>query len=425
MNYSRPGWSELGRRVYDILSGAVFGAALPWLAVKYRDGFSERMGRYTGGGTEGMHPLWVHAVSVGEVQAAWPLVREARRSGWKSPVFMTTITRTGRKMAENLVGIDADQMAYYPWDAPWIARRAIDRVLPAAFVTVETEIWPNFVMELARREIPAFIANGRFSERSFRKAIRFKEFWREVMSTFRLILVRGEEDASRLLDLGLEPERVVVDGDCKVDALLLRREDTDRDALRAAIGSAGARLLIAGSTHTGEDIAVLEAFREVRARFSGVKMVIAPRHPERSPEVASMASSFGSVSMFSKPREGWDILVVDEVGQLFGLYGISDSAFVGGSLVPRGGQNILEPAAWGVPVRHGPHMEDFRPHSETLISLGAAAVARSASELAKLWEQDLSGSTGKGISGKGYVEGLGGAAALSWERISSILKAGE
>lgn len=383
------------------------------------------MGHYSLRQTDGMRPLWVHAVSVGEVQAAWPLVREARRGGWKDPVFMTTITGTGRKMAESLVGHDADQMAFYPWDAPWIARRAISNLMPAAFVTVETEVWPNFVMELARRKIPAFIANGRFSERSFRKAIRFRRFWRDVMSAFRLILVREEEDASRLLELGLERERVVVNGDCKVDALLMRREIADRDALRTSTGTAGAPVLVAGSTHPGEDIAVLEAFREVRASFPGVKIVIAPRHPERAAEVASMAGPFGRVSMFSRPGKGWDILVVDEVGQLFELYGIAVSSFVGGSLVPRGGQNILEPAAWGIPVRHGPHMEDFITHSEALASLGAAATASSVPELAGMWKQDLSESSGKHLSGKGYVEGLGGAAALSWDRIRDILKVRE
>jgi 3-deoxy-D-manno-octulosonic-acid transferase len=382
------------------------------------------MGHYSAGSLK-RRPLWVHAVSVGEVQAAWPLVREARRAGWVDPVFFTTITRTGRQMAESLVGSEADQMAFYPWDAPWIARRAIERVFPAAFVTVETEIWPNFVMELARKNIPAFIVNGRFSERSFRKAMKFRDFWRDVMSVFSLIMVRGEEDASRLMELGLDPARVVVDGDCKVDALLMRREMTDKKALRGSINASGAPVLIAGSTHRGEDIIVLEAFREVRTDFPGVKMVIAPRHPERADEVASMAKTFGAVSRLSRPDAPWDILVIDEVGRLFGLYGISVSAFVGGSLVPRGGQNILEPAAWGVPVRHGPHMEDFGPHAEALALVGAAAVVGSASELATMWKQDLSEGSDKGISGKSYVESLGGAAALSWDRISGILKVGE
>lgn len=370
-------------------------------------------------------PLWVHAVSVGEVQAAWPLIRRAKGGGWKDPVLLTTTTRTGRKMAEDLVGSDADRMAYYPWDSPWVVKRAVGSVRPAAFITVETEVWPNFVFELSRHGIPAFIANGRFSERSLRKALKNREFWRSVMSVFRLVIVRGEDDASRLMELGLDPSRVVADGDCKVDALLLRRGTSDPDEVRKSIRSGNAPILLAGSTHPGEESVVLDAFREVRARAPGTKLILAPRHPERASEVESIAGEFGNVRRSSRPGGDWDILIVDEVGNLFGLYGVASSAFVGGSLVPRGGQNILEPAAWGTPVRHGAHMEDFANHAEALAELGAAATVADASELARIWIKDLSEKENPGMPGRSYVEGLGGASALSWERIRGILNGGE
>ncbi|MDO9507786.1 MAG: glycosyltransferase N-terminal domain-containing protein [Thermovirgaceae bacterium] len=390
--------------------------------MKYREGFSERMGRYPAVSEGGKRPLWVHAVSVGEVQAAWPLVREARRKGWKDPVVLTTITRTGRKMAENLIGTDADMMAYYPWDAPWVAERAIESLNPAAFVTVETEVWPNLVFGLARRGIPAFIANGRFSERSFRKAMSNRPFWRDVMSTFSLIMVRGGDDASRLMELGLDPSRVIVDGDCKVDALLLRIGRSNPREIRKSIGAGDAPILLAGSTHRGEESAVLEAFREARNRFPDVRLIIAPRHPERSHEVELLAKGSGRVCRLSKLENGWDVLVVDRVGVLFGLYGVACSAFVGGSLVPKGGQNILEPAAWGVSIRHGPHMEDFRPHADALGKLGAAVTVANAPDLAGTWMKDLSDKENPGMPGRSYVEGLGGASSLSWERIRGILK---
>lgn len=369
-------------------------------------------------------PLWVHAVSVGEVQAAWPLIRQAKSGGWLEPVLLSTTTRTGRKMAEDLAGSDADRMAYYPWDAPWVVRRAMDSVKPSAFITVETEVWPNFIFELEKRKIPAFIANGRFSERSFRKALKNREFWRGVMSVFRLVIVRGEDDASRLLELGLDPSRIVADGDCKVDALLLRREKISLDSVRKSVHSGDVPILLAGSTHPGEESVVLDAFREVRERVPGVKLILAPRHPERAPEVGLMAEAFGRVRRFSKPEGDWDILVVDEVGDLFGLYGIASSSFVGGSLIPKGGQNILEPAAWGTSIRHGPHMEDFAPHAEELAKLGAVTVTN-ASELANIWIRDLSDKNNPGMPGRTYVEGLGGSSALSWERIRRILNGRE
>ena len=322
-------------------------------------------------------------------------------------------------MAEDLVGSDADLMAYFPWDAPWVVDRAIGRVRPAAFVTVETEIWPNFIFNLGKRGIPAFIVNGRFSERSFFKAIKSRDFWREVLSAFRLIMVRGEDDALRLTELGVEPSKVVTSGDCKVDALLLRRETSRREKLSPG------PVLLAGSTHPGEEREVLEAFRQIREKFPGAVLVIAPRHPERAPEVESMAREYGKTGFYSDSLEERDIMIVDQVGVLFGLYGSADGAFVGGSLVPKGGQNILEPAVWGVPFAHGPHMEDFAPHAKALASLGASKQVRGATELAREWEVMLSGRSSDGEAGKEYVESLGGASALAWDRISDILKGRE
>jgi 3-deoxy-D-manno-octulosonic-acid transferase len=352
-------------------------------------------------------------------------VREARSDGWKDPLFFTTITRTGRKMAEDLIGSDADRMCFYPWDTPWGAERAISSIKPAAFITVETEVWPNLIFGLADRGIPAFIVNGRFSERSFRKAMSNRTFWRDVMSLFSLIMVRGSEDASRLLELGLDPSRVIVAGDCKVDALLLRRERADAAELRRSTGAGDSPILIAGSTHSGEEKAVLEAFGEVRSKFPDVRLIIAPRHPERAVEVEALAKEFGRVQRSSKPGRDWEVLIVDEVGKLFGLYGIAVSAFVGGSLVERGGQNILEPAAWGVSIRHGPHMEDFAPHARALAGLGASATVSDRRGLAEIWLKDLAGGLNRGLPGMEYIEGLGGASVISWERIRRILETRE
>ncbi len=371
-------------------------------------------------------PLWVHAVSVGEVQAAVPLMRAFKKDEPQTKLFLTTITVTGRAMASRLAGDLVDRNAYYPWDAPWAVSRAIHSVSPAGFVTLETEIWPNFVWELAKRNIPAFIVNGRFSERSFRKALKQKRFWKDVLSLFTKIMVRDESDALRLAELGVDREKTLVTGDCKVDALIERARNLDKEQLRVKLNAGPDPVLLAGSTHTGEDECVLEAFSRVRKTFPDVRLIIAPRHPERAETVAGLAKEYGSVTLFSQISERWDILVVDEIGWLFGLYEAASSAFVGGSLVPRGGQNLLEAAIWGTPIQHGPFMDDFARPAAELASLGAAMKVTDSRGLAEEWERVLRNpETVDRKSGVRYVTSLGGASGICSEMVRTNLNSGE
>jgi 3-deoxy-D-manno-octulosonic-acid transferase len=360
---------------------------------------------------------------VGEVQAAFPLLKEIKKD-WESGLFLTTITSTGRIMANRLIDGDVDAMAYYPWDAPWVVSRAFNRVRPAAYITVETEIWPGLLSKLSREGVPAFVANGRFSERSFAKALRDRDFWKDVLNCFRKIIVKSEEDASRLRELGLPDAKVAVTGDCKVDALLLRREAADPDGLRTRLDGSGLPVLLAGSTHEGEEKVVLDAYRRVRESGRKARLVIVPRHPERAPQVAEEARKMNSATvLLSRLRGDWEILVVDELGVLFDLYALSKAAFIGGSLVPKGGQNILEPAAWGVPVQHGPHMEDFLSAAKELDRRDAARMVKTAEELAQSWIDILDDekTAERGQGGRRYVEELGGSAARSWEIIRQNL----
>ena len=365
----------------------------------------------------------MHAVSVGEVQAAVPLMRAFRKAQPETELFLTTITATGRAMASRLAGDIVHRSAYYPWDAPRVVARAIDSVSPAGFVTMETEIWPNFVAELARRNIPAFIVNGRFSERSFRKALKQKRFWKDVLSLFTKIMVRDETDALRLSDLGVDKRKTLVTGDCKVDALIERARNLDKDLLRTKLDAGSAPVLLAGSTHPGEDECVLEAFGRVRRSFPEARLVIAPRHPERARTVAGIAAEYGPVSLFSQMSGRWDILVVDEIGWLFGLYELASSAFVGGSLVPRGGQNLLEAAIWGTPIQHGPFMDDFARPAADLAGLGAATKVADSRGLADEWERVLRDPQAVDRkSGADYVKSLGGASGICSETVRANLK---
>jgi len=327
-------------------------------------------------------------------------------------------------MARKLLG-DSARLVYYPWDVPWIVKRALDRVNPKVYVAVETELWPNLLYELKKRKIPAFLANARFSERSFIKACRHKRFWCSLLECFEKIMARSQEDMERFLEIGVPSDKVVVTGDCKIDALLARRSMVDVEGLRKCLNPEGKRVLLAGSTHEGEDHVVLEAFSRLKDKCHDVRLILVPRHPHRAQKLWEEAQKVGRTVLLSQKEPDWEIMVVDQVGVLFDLYGIADAAFIGGSLVPKGGQNILEPASWGVPIQHGPFMDDFNEISKELIRRGCARVVQTAAELYYEWEAVLS----EGVAGKircpqgrSYVEGLGGAALKNWEIINKSIQ---
>ena len=299
--------------------------------------------------------MWVHAVSVGEVQAAVPFIKAAREDGWEGPFVISTTTQTGRAMAERLGKDLYDFHIYYPWDKNLFVRRALDALNPAAFAAAETELWPNMLSECRDRGIPAFLINGRISDRTWARVqggLR-RPLARGAYSLFASLFLRDEEDRERLTRIGVEEKKLFVMGDGKVDALLARRNEAARDKLAAELGEPERPIFIAGSTHTGEDEKVLAAFAILRGRHPEARLVIAPRHPERAAAVASLVPAEYRTAMFSGLTAGWDVLIIDRIGVLFDLYGASRSAFVGGSFADKGGQNILEPFSWGVPVQYG------------------------------------------------------------------------
>ena len=413
---------KLSLGAYSAVVSSLYCAGYPYLAWRYREGFAQRRGVYEPSLAEsfsGARPLWVHAASVGEVQAAFPLVK-AMRSAPLGPIILSTITPTGKAMAQRLCSGMIDAHIYYPWDVPWIVRRSLGALRPKAYVAVEAEIWPLFLSGLAERGIPAFLVNGRFSDRSFEKARKNAAFWLKVLGAFRFLMVRGETDRERLLALGVDEKRVIALGDCKIDALVERRKEVDLPSLRQKLFLGPYDLcLVAGSTHEGEEDVVFKAWDEVRRRFP-CRLIVVPRHPERSPKVLKEAGRFGKALLLTQISPGWDILVVDAVGYLFDLYGLSRAAFVGGSLVSKGGQNVLEPACWGIPVFCGPHMEDFAAPAEELLRLGALKVVSDEGELARGWSDSLAAPDG---DFKRSVERYftPGAAVRAWEIIKSSL----
>jgi 3-deoxy-D-manno-octulosonic-acid transferase len=347
-------------------------------------------GRESGSGPRG----WVHAVSVGEAIAAAPLVEGLHRAYPSLPLVVSTVTSTGaRVVTERFAGVASHR--YFPLDFPGAVRRTLDAIEPVFFICMETELWPNTLRALAARGVPTMIANGRLSDRSFRRYRLVRSALRGVLAGITVFGMRSDEDARRMIALGAPPERVVVTGNLKNDAPADAAGAAD--LWRRLLGiAAGQRVWIAGSTHRGEEEAVLTAHAAAVSDDPGVALVLAPRHPERVDEVMSLISARGfsgvrrsrlsaerrqSVSGVSGSRLNRDVIVVDTVGELAQMYALADVVFVGGSLVPRGGHNVLEPALRRKPVLMGPHTDNFREAAGLLTATGGALVVRDATAL--------------------------------------------
>ena len=412
-----------GMGIYRLISGAFFTlGGLHFLRRKYRDDISERTGNL---GEFPENPVWVHAVSVGEVQSASSLIRRIKsRSAY--PCVISTVTPTGRDMAERLLTGVVDRIMYSPFDAQKFVTRSLDSVKPAIYITMETELWPEILTQLKARNIPAFLANGRLSDKSFRRMRRTKFFWRGVLDCLTKLMVRFDDDKEKFLALGVPADKIVVTGDCKVDTLLDRRKATSPEKW-SWLKNGNSPLFTAGSTHPGEEETVISAFRIARRKFPGARLVIVPRHPERALMAVASALPYDDVhaELLSRIEPGnntADIIVVDRIGVLFDLYAASDAVFIGGSLVQKGGQNPFEPALFGLPAIHGPCMTDF-PDTERMDSMGAAMCVHNDSELARAWCECLDPANVK-IALKdcnAYFNTLGGAAKKTWAEIEAYM----
>ena len=327
---------------------------------------------------------WIHAVSVGESAAAVPLVEGIRQRWPELGIVVSTITPTGaRIVGERLAGTATHR--FFPIDLPGPVRHALDATRPHFFIAIETELWPNFLRALARRGIPAMIANGRISDRSFRRYGWVRGLMRRVLANVSVFAMQTEEDARRIIALGAPPARVVVTGNLKSD-LLPDAAGEDAAAWRGRLRlAADARLWIAGSTHRGEETLVLDAFLHARARRPELALLLAPRHPERVEEVETLIRERGlaAVRRSRLPADAAPgaVVILDTVGELAALYALAEIVFVGGSLVPIGGHNVLEPAMRGKPVLVGPHMSNFREGAELLQRSGGGLVVKDGPEL--------------------------------------------
>jgi 3-deoxy-D-manno-octulosonic-acid transferase len=349
----------------------------------YWRNFSERFGFGPVASPDG---VWLHAVSVGEVQACAPLVSALAQRHPHLPLTVTTFTPTGAARARALFG-NLAQVRYVPFDLPGAVRRFFRRVRPRLAVIFETELWPNLYREGTRRRVPLVLASARLSARSVNRYRRLGSLFRDTLARTALIAAQGEEDAARFQSLGADPAQTHVTGSLKFD-FELPPDIHARGALLRSRYAAARPLWVAGSTHgDGEEEAVLTAQRAVRAEHPQALLVLAPRHPPRFAEVAQLLERSGIA--FRRRSQASDaaadadcqVLLLDSLGELLDFYAAADVAFVGGSLVPTGGHNLLEPAALGVPVLTGPSYTNSAAVARLLLERGAARVVNSAAEL--------------------------------------------
>ena len=348
----------------------------------YERSLAQRFGRY-GDELPAEPRCWIHAVSVGEAATAVPLVEAIARRWPELAVVMTTVTPTGaRVVADRLNGRVTHR--YFPLDLPGPVGRALAAVKPRFFIGMETELWPNFLRALKHRGVPAMIANGRISDRSFRRYHRVRFLTARMLRDISVFAMQSQEDARRIIALGALPERVVVTGNLKTD---LAPAESGGEAVWQRLLALGEDDLvwIAGSTHRGEEAAVVDAYTALRRRFPNLVLLLAPRHPERVAEVERLVAERGLAAVrrsdLPKARDRGAVVILDTVGELAQIYRVATVVFVGGSLVPTGGHNMLEPALLRKPVLFGPHTTNFRESAELLLEAGGAVLVEDPSLL--------------------------------------------
>jgi 3-deoxy-D-manno-octulosonic-acid transferase len=379
--------------------------------------------------------IWIHAVSVGEVLAAQPLVEGLKRRFPARTVFVSTTTETGQQLARERLRC-ADGIFYFPLDWVVPVRRALRAICPALAIVMETEIWPNFLREAKRLGVPVVFANARVSEKSFARYKRWEflvgEFFTRVLRDAELFLAQTPEDAARLKEMGAPEGRVEVTGNLKYDAeppAIGRFGEWLNDQIRQ---QERWPVVVAGSVVAEEEEAVLAAYDVVQRQWRHALLVLAPRKPDRFDVAASVAAAAGwnvvrrSVLDFAAPlEENADVLVLDSIGELAGVYSLADAAFVGGSLVPAGGHNILEPAWFSKPPVFGQSMENFREMAAQFLSARAGVQVTSGSQLGKVWVQLIEDNPLRermGAAARGLSERNRGATTRALDRIASLLE---
>jgi 3-deoxy-D-manno-octulosonic-acid transferase len=428
---------------YFLVRGLIHG--------KYLDNIPQRLGwkfppELLSGSTGGAKrkSIWIHAVSVGEVLAVLPLAMQLKQRYPQRRLVVSTTTATGQKLARERMEF-ADAVFYFPMDWKGAVRRALAATGAAFVIIVETEIWPNFLRECRRAQVPVVFVNGRLSERSFRGYLRaffysgglLRGFLKRILKDVALFLMQSEQDAARLLALGAPEQRVVVTGNLKYDVA-----EPPESPLSVWLEGELARhhrepVLIAGSVMANEEAAVLRAFSDVEREFPNALLILAPRKPDQFETAAGIVTRSGRTLV--RRREitlngaannalagSGNVFLLDSLGELFGIYRLADAVFVGGSLVPSGGHNILEPATFSKVPIYGPSMENFRGMAATFLEAGAAIKVNTSEDLGTAWcglLRDRDRAARMGASARKLVDQNRGATNRVLEHIAQVIAA--
>jgi 3-deoxy-D-manno-octulosonic-acid transferase len=382
-----------------------------------------RLGLYRQLAPAGLGPrVWLQAVSVGEVSVAAAIAGELWRLEPRVELTVSASTAKGLERARQVLGQRA-AVAPFPLEAPWAVAAAWQRLRPQVYASLETEIWPNLLAYFDHRGTDLLLLNGRLSPRSFPRYQKVRPLVAGALRRFKVLSMIGLEDARRAVLLGAPVERVRVDGNAKYAGLLERARPEALEGLAPLLALGDRPLLVAGSVRSGEEAPVLEAFQALLAVHPRAMLAVAPRHVERAPrwmqacaQRGLLAQRFSGLSPSSPRQPATQVVVVDVMGRLLGLYGLAKAAFLGASLVPLGGQNPMEPAAWGVPCLYGPSMDDFADAVAALEAVGAGQRVADGQGLSQAWRRLLDQpalARGQGQAGRQAVAAWSGSAATA------------
>jgi len=373
--------------------------------------------------------IWLHAVSVGEVIAARPLLKALRHKYPDHAIVVSNTTETGKTTASGFKEIDL--CIYFPFDFLPSVRALLNAVKPDIIIIMETELWPNFCREAARKTIPLLLANGRISDRSFKRYLKFSWFFRPALRCFSAVCMQSQPSLERIIAIGAKPENSLIAGNLKNDIQSHQPTEQERSNLRNSyLLPENACVITAGSTREGEEQYLISTYKTLTAEFQNLFLVLVPRHPERAEEVTEFLKQAGisyqrrtTLDKKHSLQHG-DVLLVDTVGEMMNMYALADFSFVGGSLVPIGGHNLLEPASVGVPTIFGPHMANFREIETLVLNYRAGIQLRSPEELTAACKSLISNSDLRHLMGQNGLKLMrenGGATERHLEIIGRYL----
>ena len=412
---------------YHLLWTMALPVCLPAALLSGDERFCSRLRLRPPSGVRGDRPVWIHALSVGEVLSALPLVQSLRSGCVSRPVVFTVSTAKGMSTAREVLSGHVDDLLYMPLDAWWAVGRIVKHINPRVFVLVESDIWPGLLDCIGRAGIKRLLVNGRVSPRTFRSYRRFPFAARRLFRGLDLCLMQSELDRERVLAIGADPGKVKVGGNIKFDRIVTPMSPEERMSWFELFALAPEDpVIVAGSTHPGEEEMLLDAFSLLRSKAPEARLIIAPRNIDRAAEIETMAGrrNFVSIRRSSAPSvRRPDVIVLDTIGELGRIYGLCTAGFIGGSLVPAGGHNPIEPAGFGRPVLFGPHMHNFDAMARMLDDAGGCVRVESQNELGEaLIRLVTDPSLGKrmGLRGLDFVNFNRGAVAGAVEKIESM-----